>query len=230
MRLSVIIPAFNERATLQETIERVLAVPVEKEIIVVDDGSTDGSWEIISRFDDPRVRAFRHVVNCGKGAAIRTGLSHATGDAVIIQDADLEYDPQEYVPLLARLEAGADVVYGNRWHKGIRASYRRYIWGGRLLSMVTNLLYHADIHDEPTCYKLFRMDVIRRLRLACSGFDFCPEVTAKVRRLGYQIDEVPISYTPRSFKEGKKIRWYDGLKALFVLALYRVAPMKFIGR
>ncbi len=225
VKLSVIIPSYNESATIETLLRRVLAVDLPKEVIVVDDGSTDDTPAIVERF--PEVKLLRHERNRGKGAAIRTGLAAATGDIAIIQDADLEYDPNDYYRLVAPIAEGrADVVYGNRWHKGAGVSYRRYLWGGRFLTMVTNLLYNARINDEPTCYKTFRMDVLRRIELECEGFEFCPEVTAKVRRLGYRIHEEPIHYEPRSFEEGKKIRWTDGAKALWVLLKFRVWPTR----
>ncbi len=225
MKLSVIIPSFNEAATIGQLLERVLAVDMPKEVIVIDDGSTDDTVGIVGRLEE--VRLLRHERNRGKGAAIRTGLAAATGDVAIIQDADLEYDPNDYHTVVQPIVEGrADVVYGNRWHAGAGVSYRRYLWGGRFLTRVTNVLYNAGINDEPTCYKAFRMDVLRRIRLVCTGFEFCPEVTAKVRRLGYDILEVPISYEPRSFDEGKKIRWTDGALALLVLIKYRFWPLR----
>ena len=224
MKLSVIVPAYNEAATIERLLQNVLAVDVPKEVIVVDDGSTDETAAIVDRFTE--VKLIRRARNDGKGAAVRTGLDAASGDVAIIQDADLEYDPADYLTILQPFRDGAaEVVYGNRWHKGTGVSYRRYLWGGRLLTLVTNLLYNARINDEPTCYKAFRIEVLRRIKLQCTGFEFCPEVTAKVRRLGYRIHEVPISYQPRSFEEGKKIRWTDGARALFVLAKYRLWPL-----
>lgn len=230
MRLSVIVPAYNESATIRALLERVMAVELPKEVIVVDDGSTDGTAAIAAAFAPQGVRVLKHDRNRGKGAAIRTGLAAATGDVVIVQDADLEYDPNDYHALLKPIADGrADVVYGNRWHSGTGVSYKRYLLGGRLLTLVTNLLYHAGINDEPTCYKAFRTEVLRRIKLAAEGFEFCPEVTAKVLRLGYEIHEAPISYQPRTFEQGKKIRWTDGLIALFVLAKYRVWPVKWFS-
>ena len=229
MKLSVVVPAYNESATIGALLEQVLAVPIDKEVIVVDDGSTDATSEITASFADRGVRLLTQERNEGKGAAIRTGLSAVTGEVVVVQDADLEYDPSDFLTVVKPIADGtADVVYGNRWHEGTGVSYRRYLWGGRFLTFVTNLLYHARINDEPTCYKAFRVDVLRRIKLRCKGFEFCPEVTAKVRRLGYKIHEVPISYRPRSFEQGKKIRWTDGVVALFVLARYRVCSLRSI--
>lgn len=231
MKLSVIVPAQNESATIGVLLERVLAVDVPKEVIVVDDGSSDSTPAIVEGFADRGVKLIRHDRNRGKGAAIRTGVDAVTGDVVIIQDADLEYDPNDYPVVIEPILRGeAHVVYGNRWHAGTGVSYRRYLWGGRLLTMVANLLYNAGIKDEPTCYKAFRTEVLRRIKLCGDGFEFCPEVTAKVRRLGYRIHEAPIHYQPRSFEEGKKIRWTDGVKALVVLAKYRVWPIEWIVR
>jgi len=225
MKLSIIVPAFNESATIKSLLERVLAVDLPKEVIVVDDGSTDTTASLVERFADRGVKLLRHAHNRGKGAAIRTGLDAMTGDVVIIQDADLEYDPNDYPAVIGPIVRGeASVVYGNRWHRGTGVSYRRYLWVGRLLTLVANLLYNARINDEPTCYKAFRTDVLKRIRLCADGFDFCPEVTAKVRRLGYRIHEVPIAYRPRSFEQGKKICWTDGLTALWVLVKLRLLP------
>ncbi|MBM4083013.1 MAG: glycosyltransferase, partial [Planctomycetes bacterium] len=173
-----------------------------------------------------------HPANRGKGAAIRAALEAATGDLIVIQDGDLEYDPNDYLKLIRLIEQqGASVAYGNRWHPGNkRISYRRYLLGGRLLTTLANVLYDADIHDEPTCYKMFRAEVIKGLKLTCERFEFCPEVTAKVRRLGYRIHEAPISYAPRGFAEGKKIRWHDGLEAIWVLCKCRFANLKSLRR
>ena len=229
MKLSVIVPAYNESATIAVLLARVLAVDMDKDVIVVDDGSTDDTRTIVETFAARGVRLLAHAGNRGKGAAVRTGLRAANGAVVIIQDADLEYDPNDYPQVCQPIfDGAADVVYGNRWHHGTGVSYQRYLLGGRLLTLVTNLLYQAGINDEPTCYKAFRTSVIRRIRLCSDGFEFCPEVTAKVRRLGYAIHEVPIRYQPRTFEQGKKIRWIDGLIALYVLAKYRVWPRRWL--
>ena len=241
LKLSVVIPVYNEASTLQEIIRRVSAVKIEvatdtfgpsgetllvdKEIIVVDDGSSDGSRQIIEQEAAAgRVRAFYHERNQGKGAAVRTGFQHATGDFVIIQDADLEYDPREYkVLLLPLLEGRSKVVYGSRFRGGpTKAMFFTHMLGNRFLTLVTNILYDTIITDMETCYKCFRTEVIRNLPLRARGFEFEPEVTAKVLKRGYRIYEVPISYTGREFEEGKKIRpWRDGLKALWTLVKYR---------
>jgi len=227
MKLSVIMPVYNERETVREILDKVQAVPIEKEILIVDDGSTDGTAELLDSLDDPGVRVLRHDRNRGKGAAIRTALEQATGEVTIIQDADLEYDPGDYEALIDPILRGeADVVYGNRWHGGTGVSYNRYLWGGRLLSALAGILFSARIRDEPTCYKALRTDLLRRLRLACKGFEFCPEVTAKVCRLGYTIHEVDIRYDPRSFEAGKKIRWHDGVRAIWTLVKWRFLPVK----
>lgn len=229
MRISVIIPVYNEAATVTQVVEQVVEVKlddVEKEIIVVNDGSTDGTDAVLdslaARWPNP-LKIVHHERNQGKGAAIRTALEHVTGDVVITQDADLEYAPQEYPRLLAPFENPAvQVVYGSRnLRRNPRSSWSFY-WGGRLLSWVTNLLYGSHITDEATGYKAFRADLLRDLDLQSNGFEFCPEVTSKVLRRGIRIHEVPISYQPRSFAEGKKINWCDGLQAIWTLLKYRL--------
>lgn len=229
MKISVIIPVYNEAATITQVVEQVLEVEldtVEKEIIVVNDGSTDGTdavlTALVTRWPNPP-KIVHHERNRGKGAAIRTALEHVTGDVVITQDADLEYTPQEYPRLLAPFEDPAvQVVYGSRnLHRNPRSSWSFY-WGGRLLSWVANLLYGSHITDEATGYKAFRADLLRDLDLQSNGFEFCPEVTSKILRRGIRIHEVPISYQPRSFAEGKKINWYDGLRAIWTLLKYRL--------
>lgn len=223
MRLSVIMPVLNEEDTIEPILERVLAVPLEKQLIVVDDGSTDGTWNILQRYAS-KCTLLRHTRNMGKGAAIRTALPHVTGDVVITQDADLEYDPAEYLSLIKPIEEGrADVVYGSRLLNGKSptAGLAFYL-GGRLLTWLANLLYGLRITDEPTGYKVFRTKLIRGFELKSTGFEFCPEVTALVALSGARIVEVPISYRPRSVMEGKKIRWRDGLIAIWTLLRYRV--------
>ena len=221
MKTSVIIPAYNERDTIVETIARVRESPVEKEIVVVDDASTDGTPDLVEPLVGPDLRLIRQPRNQGKGAAIRRGLQEATGDIVLIQDADLEYDPADYPKLIAPIESGqADVVYGTRApeFRGMRLPHRLFNW---LAAHLANLLYRAGITDEATCYKVFRADVIRSLPLKCERFEFCPEVTAKVRKRGLHIHEVPVSYQARSIGAGKKIRWWDGVEALWALLKYR---------
>lgn len=228
MRLSVIIPVYNEKGTILQILKKVQDVPVDKEIIVVDDGSTDGTAELLESIRGETTGAYSNVrvitreENEGKGAAIREGLRHVNGEFVVIQDGDLEYEPMDWLGMLRLMrEKGANVVYGSRiLGKGAKSSLSFY-YGGRLLSLLTNVLYNAHITDEPTCYKMFRTDVIRSIKLNCRGFEFCPEVTAKVLKNGHRIYEVPISYKPRMIKEGKKIRWKDGITAILVLCKHR---------
>ena len=223
MKLSVIVPVYNERETVREILERVRAVGVEKEIIVVDDGSTDGTRDIL-REEEGRgdVRVIYHPQNRGKGAAIRTGLEHATGDVVLIQDADLEYDPRDYPRLLQPiLEGRAEVVYGSRFRGRCESMLFWHALGNKLLTLATNLIYGAALSDMETCYKAFKAEVIKSIPLRARRFEFEPEVTAKVLKRGYRIHEVPISYSGRKHHEGKKITWRDGFTALWTLIKYR---------
>lgn len=234
MKLSVLIPVYNEADTIREIIQRVSNTPFEKEIIVTDDGSTDGTREILKEFEGrttggtPILLIF-HERNRGKGASIRSALKKVTGDIVIIQDADLEYDPKEFDKLIEPILKGeARVVYGSRnlkmdgkgKHKNPISSLPFY-WGGILLSKLANFLYGTRITDESTGYKVFETGVIKSLDLRCNRFEFCPEVTAKLCRKGYRIKEVPISYYARGFRQGKKIRWWDGWTAVLNLIKYR---------
>ena len=221
MKLSVIIPAFNERDTIEAILQKVEAVDLDKEIIVVDDGSTDGTREILDRWPGP-LRVIHHERCRGKGAGIRTGLAAATGDIIIIQDADVEYDPNEYPQLVAPIVEGkAEVVYGSRFRGTIRNMRFPNRVINRLLAWMANALYRAGITDEATCYKVFRADIIKSIPLRCERFEFCPEVTAKVRKRGVRIYEVPITYVGRSVAEGKKINWKDGVSAIWTLLKYR---------
>ena len=225
MKVSVLIPAYNEARTIALCLEAVYGRNPgrELEVIIVDDGSTDGTYEAAKAAGKPGAKVLKHENNLGKGTSIRTALAAATGGVVLIQDADLEYDPADYAALLKPFEEGrAEVVYGSRILKADNGrSYARYYWGGRVLSWWTNLLYGSSISDEPTCYKVFKTDLLRSLELACAGFEFCPEVTAKLLRRGIIIYEVPISYHPRRIEEGKKIRWHDGVIALWTLLKLR---------
>lgn len=222
--VSVIVPVYNELAHLEELLLAVHASPVKKEIIIVDDGSTDGTREKLKALppmDD--VTIVFHEKNCGKGASIRTALSYARGEYVIIQDSDLEYDPQDYPALLQPLQKReANVVYGVRPDRPERGL--RFFLGAKFLTHLTNFLYATNIHDEATCYKVFRRSLLTQMILHCQRFEFCPEVTAKICRMGEKIEEVPISYRPRSAAEGKKIRHSDGWLAIWTLIRYRFAP------
>jgi glycosyltransferase involved in cell wall biosynthesis len=231
MKLSVVIPVYNEEQTINEIVERVCSVDlgaVEKEVIVANDGSSDGTQAIIdaSRWvSDPRVRVCSHPINLGKGAAVRLGLQLATGDAIVIQDADLELDPAELVRLLEPIRDGrADVVFGSRFLRSNHGVPRRTRIANRLLTMLTNVLYGSSLTDMETAYKLFRRDVLGKLKLRAVGFDFEPEFTAKVILAGWRIVEVPITYKPRRVDEGKKIRWVDGLDAIYMLLKCRLFP------
>lgn len=221
MRISVIVPVYNERETIAETIRRVRASPGDKEIIIVDDASTDRTPAVVEPLVGPDLKLIRQPSNRGKGAAIRRALEEATGQVVLIQDADLEYDPADYPKLIGPIESGqADVVYGTRApeFRGMRLPHRVFNW---LAARLANLLYRAGITDEATCYKVFRTEIIKSIPLRCERFEFCPEVTAKVRKRGLRIHEVPISYEARSIGAGKKIRWWDGVEALWTLVKYR---------
>lgn len=225
MKLSVIIPVYNEEATLEEIISRVRATGLVNEIVVVDDSSSDNSPAILRRLQNgalPPLRLLRHERNQGKGAAIRTGLAAVTGDLVLVQDADLEYDPADYPALLAPFtNPEVKVVYGSRnLQRNGRSSFAFY-WGGRLLSVITNLLYGSRITDEATGYKVFCANLLKEIGLEGNGFEFCPEVTGKILRRKIPIYEVPISYYPRTWAEGKKIQWHDGLIAVWNLVKYR---------
>jgi glycosyltransferase involved in cell wall biosynthesis len=224
LKVSVIIPCYNEKPTVEEIVRRVRAVQLAHEIIVVDDGSTDGTREVLSGIDSGSdVKIILHTHNQGKGAAVRTGFKNATGDVFLIQDADLEYDPRDYPILLKPIEEGiAKVVYGSRFLGGPRkAMFFWHMVGNRLLTLVTNLLYDSILSDMETCYKVFRADVIRDIPLRSRRFDFEPEITAKVLKRGHRIYEVPISYNGREWDEGKKITWRDGMIALWTLFRYR---------
>jgi glycosyltransferase involved in cell wall biosynthesis len=226
-KLSIIIPVYNERNTVVEAIRRsrTVDIPLEREIIVVDDGSDDGTAQILTQLQDSTVRVVQHPVNRGKGAAIRTGLTYVTGDLVLVQDADLEYDPEDWPKLLAPVLKGkARVVYGSRF-TGERRNMLFWHWvGNRFLSMVTNVLYNTTISDMETCYKLFDRKLLDSITLRSERFGIEPEVTAKILRTGERIYEVPISYAGREAHEGKKITWKDGFNALWVLVRCRVGP------
>jgi glycosyltransferase involved in cell wall biosynthesis len=223
-KLSVIVPVYNERNTVVEILRRMRAVdlPIDREFVVVDDGSTDGTRAVLTQLGDSTVKILTHPQNRGKGAAIRTGLQHVTGDLVLIQDADLEYDPDDWQKLIAPVLKGrAVVVYGSRFTGEHRNMLFLHWAGNRALSLVTNLLYNTTLSDMETCYKLFDRNVLDSITLKSDKFDFEPEVTAKVLRQGIRIYEVPISYAGREFDEGKKITWRDGFAALTALVKYR---------
>ena len=222
--LSIIVPVFNERSTVVEIVRRMRSVelPVDREIVIVDDGSYDGTGDVLTQLRDSTVRVLKHAQNRGKGAAIRTGLESVTGDLVLVQDADLEYDPEDWPRLLAPVLKGrARVVYGSRF-TGERRNMLFLHWvGNRFLSLVTNVLYNSTLSDMETCYKLFDRGVLDGMRLEADRFDFEPEFTAKILRRGIRIYEVPISYAGRELNEGKKIAWQDGVAALWTLVKYR---------
>ena len=221
--LTVMIPAYNEVDTIEHTLTRVLDVPMVGEVIVVNDGSDDGTGELLDRFEDPRVQVLHHPRRMGKGWAIRTAIPHITGEIVVVQDADMEYEPHQ-LPRLAQpiLRGEASVVYGSRF-RGTIQGMRLANWiGNRLLTQATNLLFGSHITDEATCYKMFRSDLLKSMPLRCIHFEFCPEVTARVLRDGIRIVEEPIDYHARPHAAGKKIRWWDFVSALLTLTRYRV--------
>lgn len=223
--LSVVMPAYNEEATLREICEKVLGLDVDLELIIVDDGSKDRTAEISDALaaEDDRVRVF-HQTNAGKGAAVRRGIQAAVGDVVVIQDADLEYDPEDLVMMLGEMERlGTPVLYGSR-----RLKYRssavqwKFYYGGVLVTWVTNLLYGSRLTDEPTCYKMWERELVQSIDLEGDGFEFCAEVTSKVLRQGIRIPEVQIRYYPRRIEEGKKIRAKDGIVTVWTLLKHRL--------
>lgn len=228
IKLSVIIPVYNEEKTIKKVIDKVKKTKlknIKKEIIIVDNFSEDGTRDILKNLNDSSLKIFYHGKNMGKGASIKTGIKNSTGDIILIQDADLEYNPDDYGKLLKPIiDDKGKVVYGSRIDAA-RSSpenmYRLYYLGNLLLTFMTNLLYGVRISDMATGYKVFRKDVIKGINLKSSGFDFDTEITAKMLKRGYKIHEVPISFVGRSFEEGKKIRWIDGVKAAYYLIKYR---------
>jgi len=225
MKLSIIIPVYNEKATIREILRRVQAVklPVRKEIIIVDDCSRDGTREILAGIKDRNVRVLFHDTNQGKGAALRTGFARATGDFVLVQDADLEYDPNEYPQLLAPiLDGRADVVYGSRFMGGThRVLFFWHYVGNRVLTVLSNVVSNLNLTDMETCYKVISSKMLRKIRLRSQRFGIEPEITIKLAKLRARIYEVPISYSGRDYAEGKKIGWKDGLAAIFHILRYR---------
>lgn len=236
-KLSIIIPVYNERNTIVELLNRVLAVNlingISKEIIVVDDGGTDGSYSLVKEYFRGKVLLLRHDKNIGKGMAIRTGIEHMTGDVMVIQDADMEYDPIYFNLMLSEMMQSQSnepqseqiaVVYGSRrlGERTRRYNHATFFYGGIILNWITNILYGTKLTDSSTCYKMVRREVLDEIgELECRRFEFCPEFTAQVSLLGYKIHEVPISYHPRSKSEGKHIRFRDGLQAAWTLLKYR---------
>ncbi len=227
MRLSVIIPVYNEEKTIEAVVRRVQQAPFKKEIIIVDDGSRDGTREVLARLDEePDIRVFSQPENRGKGACLRRGFAVATGDVIVIQDADMEYDPNDFAVLMGPILSGqADVVYGSRFatpERRVNSSW--HTWGNRTLTMLSNRCTGLRLTDMETCYKVFRAEIIKSIKLVSDRFGFEPEVTAKVARIpGIRIFEVPISYHYRSFAEGKKIGWQDGVSAVARIFYFNLA-------
>lgn len=222
MKLSVIIPAYNESNTIEEVIRRVKAVELDKEIIVVDDCSTDGTFEKLRQIEG--IILIQNECNSGKGMAIRRALQEVTGDIVVIQDADMEYDPQDFPALIEPIVSGkADVVYGSRFLSGKPKMRLSNYLGNRVFAFLASILFGRRVTDEATCYKAFRSEMLLGLKLTCRRFEFCPEVTAKLlKRRDTRYTEVPISYTCRTFDEGKKIGWWDGVICIWTLVKYRI--------
>lgn len=225
MKLSIVIPVYNEKATIRQIHDAVQAVPLEKEIILIDDGSTDGTREILQQISAENTKVLFHDKNKGKGAALRTGFQQTTGDIVIIQDADLEYDPRQYGKLIQPiLDGNADVVYGSRFVTGDyhRVHYFWHMLGNRFLTLLSNMLTNLCLTDMETCYKVFRREILQKLTIEENRFGFEPEITAKIAKLNLRIYEVGISYAGRTYQEGKKIGWQDGFSALRCILKYNL--------
>ncbi|UCE05922.1 MAG: glycosyltransferase family 2 protein [bacterium] len=222
VKLSIIIPVFNERETLSQILERIQKLPYRTEIIIVDDGSIDGTRDLFNKIKEPNIKILMHENNRGKGAAVRTAQPHVTGDFVIIQDADLEYQPEEYPELLAPLLSGqADVVYGSRFIGPHRAYYFWNFLANKFLNLLSNLLYNTILSDMECGYKVFRADIFKNIKIRSNRFDLEPELTAKVFKQNLKVVEVPITYFGRSYAEGKKITWKDFFPAMWTLIKYR---------
>ena len=224
MKISVLMPVYNEAQYVEQVIANVCSHEEIDEIVIVNDGSTDATRQKLDALKDSRIKVIHQEKNAGKGAAVKRGLDFITGDIIIIQDADLEYTPDDYPKLIAPFaDLKIEVVYGSRrLCKTNRFSYLSFAMGGILLTILTNLLFFSNITDEPTGYKVFRTDILKKIPLYSKGFEFCPEVTAKILRKGIHIHEVPIHYSPRKISEGKKIRFRDGMIAIWTLLKYRV--------
>lgn len=225
MKLSVVIPVYNERNTIRTIIERVLAVPdIEKEVVVVDDASVDGTTSILKTLEKefPQVKFVYKDINKGKGDTLKVGFAHTTGDYVIVQDADLEYDPLEYKKLLRALsEEKADVIYGSRFSGNYEDMSSLHYFGNKMLTIITNILFGVLLTDMETCYKLMPGAFVRKIQIKSDRFDFEPEITAKILKSGLRIKEIPISYKGRTHSEGKKITWKDGFAAILTLIKFR---------
>ena len=224
MKLSIIIPVFNEKNTIAELLRQVIAVDLDKQIIIVDDGSKDGTRELIKEMNQDGLTIAFHQKNQGKGAAVRTGLQLVKGEVVVIQDADLEDDPQDsHAMIEAMTQKQAQVIYGSRiLNKENPQGHLSFYMGGRLVTVATNLIFGSKLTDEPTCYKMFRTEVLEDIDIESDGFEWEPEITAKILKKGIPIEEVPISYEPRPVDHGKKIKARDGIKALWTLLKYRL--------
>ncbi|MBN2010368.1 glycosyltransferase family 2 protein [candidate division KSB1 bacterium] len=223
MKLSIVVPVYNEKNTIEEIVKRIQRTPFEKEIIMVDDYSTDGTREIITNMKSDNIKKVFHEKNQGKGAALRTAFEHISGDVVIVQDADLEYDPREYEKLIDPIVDGrADVVYGSRFLGGPhRVLFFWHYVGNLMLTLFSNMMTNLNLTDMETCYKAFKASAIQGIKIRSNRFGFEPEITAKIARRKVRIYEVPISYSGRDYSEGKKIGWRDGVKAIGAIILYR---------